>query len=232
MEYETFILKNRSEVERFEELLSQYGGARAQLPLNHISLISAYDKLQDREDGGRIFAALLDIQLSFVLLYCDTHSVGAVWNQNFSKGKLEGGSVLDSPAKFFGKMDVYRFNTSYVLRYRALWDKIMGLLVLVYCPKEYERFINSKSKKKTFRKIADEKEAISNEFVSSLENLLTKFDNTFRTHEAHGTGVLRKFSFTMESMDKNPQIELIGYWNAINDFIIKIGTMFGKEASE
>jgi hypothetical protein len=226
MEFETFSLKNREEVEKFENLLSQYIAQRAQFALSHISLVNAYDVLQEREDGGKIFTALLDIQINFMLLYCDSHSVGATWNQFFSKGKLEGGSVLDSQAKFFGKMDIHRFNTSYILRYRALWDKLMGFLVLLFAPNEYERFCKSKSKKKSFRKIALGVNELSDEFVSNLENMLSKFDNEFRTAEAHGTGVLRKYSFTMEAMHQNPQIELIGYWNMVNDFISKIGNMF------
>jgi len=34
--------------------------------------------------------------------------------------------------------------------------------------------------------------------------ILTAFDNNFRTSEAHGTGVLRKYSFTMASLSENP----------------------------
>lgn len=228
MEYEIFILKDRNEVEQFENLLLQYVSQRAQFAPSHISLLNAYDSLQQRKDGGRIFTALLDVQINFMLLYCDSHNVGAVWNNNFSKGKLEGGSVLDSPAKFFGKMDILRFNSSFILRYRALWDKLMGFIVLLFAPNEYESFIKSKSKKKIFRKIAANIEGLSEESVDNLEEILTNFDNSFRTSEVHGTGVLRKYSFTMESMDKNPQIELIGYWNIVNEFISKIGSMFRK----
>jgi hypothetical protein len=61
-----------------------------------------------------------------------------------------------------------------------------------------------------------------------LEGLITRFDNTFRTSEAHGTGRLRKYSLSMESMVDNPQIELIGFWNAMNGFIAEIGKKFGN----
>lgn len=223
-----FYLKNREEVEKFETLLYQYADARAQFALKHISLVSAFDQLQNRDDGRIIFSALLDIQINFLLIYLDLCTVGATWNANFSKGMLEGGSVLDSPAKFFGKMDIHRFNTSYILRYRAIWDKLMGFLILIETPEKYKRFSEAKSKKRTFKKIATEGKLISEEFVCKLEELLTKFDNTFRTAEAHGTGSLRKYSFTMESIADNPQIELLEYWNELNDFISKrIGEKFG-----
>jgi hypothetical protein len=226
MTAETFTLNSREEVARFEELLDSYASARAQFPLKHISLTSAYDQLQPRPDGGRIFSALLDIQISFLLLYLDSHSVGATWNDLFSKGKLEGGSVLDTPAKFFGKMDIHRFNTAYVLRYRAIWDKLMGLIVLMYAPDDYESFANAKSKKRTFSKMAEKHKFADGQFITTLNDLLTRFDNTFRTSEAHGTGVLRKYSFTMESMADNPQVELVGFWNAMNAFISEFGKVF------
>lgn len=229
MEIETFSLSSREQVEQFESLFDKYLAQRGQFSLKHLSLLEAYDQLQSRDDGGRVFSALLDLQINFSLLYLDSHAVGATWNNYFSKGKLEGGSILDSEEKFFGKMDVHRFNSSYVLRYRALWDKIMGLLVLIIVPHEYERYVSAKSRKKMFRKIALESNLLPEEAVKSLEELLMKFDNSFRTAEAHGTGSLRKYSFTMESMDKNPQIELIGYWNVVNGFIAEFGKLFPRQ---
>jgi hypothetical protein len=223
---ETFALNSREEVIRFENLIDKYATVRAQFPLKHISLIGAYDRLQSRPDGGRIFSALLDIQINFLLLYLDSNDVGGTWNQLFSKGKLEGGSVLDSEAKFFGKMDIHRFNTAYVLRYRALWDKLMGLMILIYAPKEYDAFAGAKSKKRTFAKLAEKHQFAEPQFLENLGELLTEFDNAFRTSEAHGTGVLRKYSFTMESLAENPQIELIRFWNAVNGFIAKFGIIF------
>jgi hypothetical protein len=228
MTAETFTLKSREEVARFEELLDSYVVARAQFSLKHISLTDAYDNLQGDLNGGRIFSALLDIQINFLLLYLDSNSVGATWNGYFSKGKFEGGSVLDSQAKFFGKMDIHRFNTAYVLRYRALWDKLMGLIVLMKAPNDYELFIGAKSRKKTFAKLAEKYKFAKPEFIAKLNDLLSRFDNTFRTSEAHGTGVLRKYSFTMESMAENPQIELIDFWNAMNGFLAEFGKQFSN----
>jgi len=181
LDEEGFSLRDRTEVEKFEELLYRYEAARTKLARKHISLAAAYDNLQERVDGGRIFTALLDIKLSVVLLRCDLFAVGHIWNENFSKGKLEGVSILDSEEKFFGKVDMYRFNTSYFLRYRALWDKIMGILVLAFSPEDYERFADAKSKKKAFRKIATKTSNIPEQFVKAIEGLLTNFDNKFRT---------------------------------------------------
>jgi len=223
---ETFTLNTREEVVQFEDLLDKYATARAQFPIKHISLVDASDYLHVRSDGGRIFSALLDIQINFLLIFLDSTSVGGTWNQLFSKGKLEGGSVLDSEAKFFGKMDIHRFNTAYVLRYRALWDKLMGLMILIYAPSEYDSFSGAKSKKRTFMKMAAKHKFANQQFLEDLNKLLTEFDDTFRTSEAHGTGVLRKYSFTMESLAQNPQIELIRFWNAVNGFVANFAKVF------
>lgn len=55
MATETFVLNTREEVIRFEELLDKYATARAQFPLKHISLISAYECLHTHTEGGEFF---------------------------------------------------------------------------------------------------------------------------------------------------------------------------------
>lgn len=221
-----FKLTNRNEVILFEQRLDEYVNARAKFPLSHISLTCVYDDLQSREDGERVFISMLDLYVSFLLLLCDVTGIGGIWNEHFSKGKLEGGSILDSNEKFFGKMDIHRFSTSYVLRYRAIWDKVMGFLILFYSPKDYETFTASKSKQRTFRKLSQNIVQITPEVVQQIGEVLTEFDNTFRTPEAHGTGALRKWTWLMESLHENPQVELIKFWNVLNGMITQIGKLF------
>ncbi len=222
----SFSLKTRDEVIRFEQLLNEYFHAKSPFQFDYISLVVAYDRLQARDGGGRVFWALIDTYLNFILLTCDIFTVGALWNETFSPGKLVGGSVLDSQAKFFGKMDIHRFASGYIFRYRALWDKIMGLMVMFFSPENYERFAKAKSRKASFRKIAGDIPQISEEMISEMEVTLTRFDNVFRTPEAHGTGSLRRWTFLMESMDKNPQEELFLSWNKMSNAMINIGKLF------
>lgn len=226
---ESFKLRTREDVERFEALMFQYSKARSQVALNHIPLLKAWDQLHHREDGGRVFTSLLDIYLNLHMIYLDLTSVGGTWNSNFSKGKLEGGSVLDSNAKFFGKMDIHRFASAFILRYRAIWDKIMGLLLLLFLPSAYDGFSKSKSKKKSFREAALKIDEIPHEFVAGLLEALEKFDNKFRTAEAHGTGALRKWSLTMEGFEDNPMFELIGHWNFLNQTLITLGGFLNQQ---
>jgi len=88
----------------------------------------------------------------------------------------------------------------------------MGFLILLFCPNDYDVFIEAKSKKRKFTKIAYEKiPQIPSELVRQIEVFVTNFDNSFRTPEAHGPGVLRKYTFLMEPITNNPQIELIGW---------------------
>lgn len=168
MATELLELDSREEVARFEELLDKYATAKTQSPIKHLSLTAAYDHLQSRTDGGRIFSALLDIQVNFHLLYLDLHRVGAAWTQLSSKGMLGGGSALDSQARFFGKLEIHRFNSGYVLRYRALWDKLMGLMILIFAPQEYEAFINAKSKRARFQKLAEKHQFAEPQFLKKI----------------------------------------------------------------
>lgn len=226
-----FKLETREDVERFETLMVQYSEARSQTALNHIPLLRAWDQLHHRDDGGRVFTALLDIYLNLHMVHLDLTSLGRTWNSNFSKGLLEGGSVLDSNAKFFGKMDIHRFASAIILRYRAMWDKIMGFLLLLFSPEDYEGFSKSKSKKKAFRTAAAKVGDIPDEFVTGLLAALKKFDDAFRTPEAHGTGALRKWSLTMEGFEGNPMLDLIGHWNFLNQTLLALGGLFNPKES-
>lgn len=228
MATELLALDSREEVARFEELLGKYATAKTQSPIKHLSLIEAYDHLKARDDGGRIFSALLDIQVNFHLLYLDLHRVGAAWNQLSSKGMLAGGSALNSQARFFGKLEIHRFNSGYALRYRALWDKLMGVMILIYAPHEYESFMSAKSKKIRFQKLAEKHQFAEAQFLKKLDELLTRFDNAFPVPEFHGNEAQANYSFAMESLDHNPQTELIVFWNAVNGFISKFGKIIGK----
>jgi len=137
--FETFKLNSQEEVKLFQDRLNKYVSQRAQVALPHISLVDAYEVLQSRKDGGRVFSALLDLQINFSLIFYDIHSTGSIWNKKFSKSKPSGTSVLDSEEIFSGKMDIHRYFSSFILRYRALFDKLMGLLILTYSPDEYDK---------------------------------------------------------------------------------------------
>lgn len=223
---ETFSLKTRDDVHKFEVMAQKYMTDRASMPLTHINLIQAFDYCSRYKNNEKLFAAIFDIYVNFILIFSDLTSSGGIWNNNFSKGKLEGGTILDSYEKFQGKLDKHRYDTSFIFRYRAIWDKLMGFIVLLAVPEQYEKFNNDLSKKKAFKKIKFSDGFLPDGFQKLIIDHLQDFDDKFRTAEAHGTGRLRKWSFSMQSMDKNPSIELMGYWNVLNSFMRDTGNFF------
>ncbi len=223
MSTNSFTLRNRQEVESFEARLDEYVLAVTGLVVPNIRLVNAYDKLQERDDGGRVFTALLDVQINYRALFCDHARL--IYLQH-ECNKLDGESVLSSTRAFFAKMDLQRLSTCYVLRYRALFAKVMGLTILVASPAEYDKFCKAKSRKSSFVKIVSGLPQIKLGFAERISDLLTDFDNTFRTPEAHGTGSLRKWTFLMEPHWNNPQLKLRRFWNTLNQVLIDIGKMF------
>ncbi|MFH1561854.1 MAG: hypothetical protein ABIF11_00335 [Nitrospirota bacterium] len=218
-----FKLNKRHEVTVFESLLSNYDHETTGFAIKHISLIDAFDKLLHHENGEKIFTALYDIQINNVLLYCDIYPIVNLWNK-LSRENRNKGSILDSKDNFFDKMDIHRLSTSFIFRYRALWDKIMGLHVLILAPNDYDNFIKSKSKRSQFEKIMT-KVSFPKNIIKEIKKILTDFDDKFRTAEAHGTGRFRKMSLLMEPYYENEQVLFIDFANAMNHMIISIGEM-------
>lgn len=168
------------------------------------------------------------MQINFLLLYLDLHSIDATWNQLLSKGKLQAGALFGSKTKFYGTMEIHRFSSAYVFRYRALWEKLMGLMILIYAPDEYESFSSAKSKKLRFQKLAEKHQFAEEQFLNKLGELLNRFDNAFPGDPAYGNGEHYDYSIALESLNVNPEIQLLGFWNAVNGFISKFGKLITK----
>lgn len=236
MNEDFFTLNSREEVIRFVDLLENHEKSRVQVVHNYFPLVKAYDYLLIKKNSTQSFTSILDIYINFTMLKDDCMRVTGIWNDFFSKDKLQGGSILDSQVKFSAKMDIHQASSSYILRYRSLWDKIMGFLVLFFVPEDYDKFVSARSRKKAFRKIVEKDQVISKKinaifhrpYIEVLDEI-ELFDGIYRTPEAHGTGALRKWSLSMQSMIENPSGELIGYWNVINQIIANIGNLFDNE---
>jgi len=148
---DTLRFSSRDEVIAFENMLRDYADDRSQFDWPFISLVHVYDKSQNIENGRRLFYSYFDITLSIILLFCDIYNVCIIESDlynNISSGQPEGKET------FFRRKDMHRYRTSFILRYRALWDKVMGFLILIVSPTDYDSFWKSKSKKKSFKKIA------------------------------------------------------------------------------
>ena len=80
-------------------------------------------------------------------------------------------SVLDDSYAFAGKLDILYNMTSFTLRCRAFWDKIMGILFLLYDDSNYQAFAQSASRKRFFRKRAGSWPSLSSHLLKSLEKV-------------------------------------------------------------
>jgi hypothetical protein len=95
----------------------------------------------------------IDLVLNLRLIWCDMISASRAWGA-LVDAKLATEPALSSEAVFFPRLDMHRYSTSYIFRYRALWDKVMGFVILFFAPHRYDEFANAKSKRRTFSKIA------------------------------------------------------------------------------
>ena len=231
MELEHFKLNNEEEVKLFSERLDGFQKSMIVHSLPYIDLNVAFKNLQEYSEGGRLFTALLDLKLNFVMLNIDSSKAGGTWNQYFSKGKFEGGSVLDNQMKFNGKAEMQYYHGNFIPRYRAIWDKIMGILILMFKSESYDKYRRARSRKKEFEKLCKNIPQIPDEFAENIIKGIADFDHSFRTPEVHGTGTIRKWSFTMYSLHETPLIEFGKYWNWLLPILSEIDRIL-KEMKE
>ena len=216
-----FKLEGKDEVVIFEKLLNYYTKEKSGLSISHISLSEAYEKLQRVSDGGRVFTALIDILINVTLLKCEMVPAEIARRKLCNTEQPE--TVLDSPNFFIDLMDLHRLNTAFIFRYRALWDKMMGFLILVLTPSDYDKFCEAKSKKRFFKNCMLKIKNFPRDLIHNIDRLLRDFDNKYRTPEAHLTGSMRKYSFSKVYFDENTQFLLLEFWTPMNEMLIEIG---------
>ena len=104
-------------------------------------------------------------------------------------------------------------NIDIALRYRAFYDKFMGILVLALCPDDYDSFIKADSRKKEFgKKMVGHLDSSS---IKSLIASISHLDDTFRTPEVHQTGRMRKWVLSSQDLFLDNEFDLLGYMNDI-----------------
>jgi hypothetical protein len=222
----TFEISTAEEVGAFESGINLYVKSKTGFDsLAHFSLVRVQQALLDDPDGGRLFAAIVDLRISLSLLEQHVLALGGLSNKSIPSADDEKVG-WDHHSSFILRMEIHDHANAFVLRFRSIWDKIMGILVLRLQPDRYDSFCQSKSKKKSFRKIFPTHSVVPVAFVDAAEKIIQSFDDRHRTPEAHGTGTLRKVSFTWTELQSSSPMALLGYWNFLNDVVHTLAKVF------
>lgn len=186
------------------------------LPLRNLH---DYVYLQNENcDKDKLMVMFVDFKITFVEV-SNTYYKFVITNNKIIELNSTDISVL--------KIEAHDIFVTFVLKYRSLWDKIMGILVLVYFDKnKYEIFCKSRSRKNHFKKLFVN-HLVWNKielYYSSLDD----FDNQYRTPEAHYDGRARKETIfnTGKYLDNEYHKTIVDkYFNPMMDFVNVFGQL-------
>ncbi len=230
-----FKLNTITEIKIFQEGLKNYfeknsGGFNQS---NYFDLIK-WEQLcrGNKEYGSKIFGMVQDIKIN--LTFADLNVVKSMCHLESYYTKFQKDSILEDVEMLSHSITVLNSLSDYSFRMRALIDKIMGIIILLQLPKEYDSFRKARSRKKKFKKLIVENKIDSFCNLESFYNLVEYLDNTFRTPEALSVGSLKKYALTphlYKNGNEDDKLSFFPYFN--NNFISWIGTLedsiFGKK---
>lgn len=217
-----FSLNNKEEVKRFSELIERYVNEETHLPFHGIDIPRWFDKCMamEEEKGGKLFPAILDLKITFAFVYIDFYKTIPGYEALNSK---ETPNIMSDPALFKQKTALLHDNIDMAIRFRTFYDKLMGVLVLMYCPDNYKK-LGKPSKNKPGSRKADFKKYmdgyIDSESLDSLYTTISELDDKFRTPEIHQTGRMRKWVLGGRDSFLDNAISLGGYFNNILNLAI------------
>jgi hypothetical protein len=201
MERIGFKINSKEEADKFEELLLKLHDDKFDFPGKILfglgEIFEVCQKFKPRY-GGRVFTSILDIAITHSNCVNELYDCFTTWNKYFAQGNLYGittDSIFTHDKFLEGRFFYHRHLLSFIFTFRALWDKIMGLHFLVFNLSEYDSFIKSHEKKKKFLKNFENHKLVDAAIIKYVKEDLQSFDDSYRTQEAHNTGVLRKYTF-------------------------------------
>lgn len=213
-----FKIDSTEEARQFDEFLAEYQKSRQAPVIGHIPLENVFAILKHHPEKGRLFAYFIELQLQHALLNCDLSEISSLLDQKASGTEVDG---------FCHRVSLLRANSDFIFRYRAIWDKIMAIIILLRAPDQFQKFATADSRKKYFRKIEKETGLIPREFVDHVIETTTAFDNKYRTEEAHGSGSARKWSSgQLPDDDESPQYDMFWAWNSLHEVMAKLKDAF------
>lgn len=207
-----FVLQNREEVTSFEAMLNQHVETETHLSFHSLNLALAFDYCMElEENGAKLFAALLDLKITIAFLFID----GIKYAPDFNAlNRKDGANVLKDEALFNKKIKMLHHNIDLAIRYRAFYDKFMGIVIMLLNPSQYGKFL-TKSKKESskakFKKMT--KGLLDDESIDTLIKQVTYLDENYRTPEVHQTGSMRTWVLTSQDLFLDKQLNLMNYFN-------------------
>lgn len=187
----------------------------------HFPLKQMEQLFRGHKDHGKLLGALIDLKMTFHFSANDFSYACGVYNEQLHQRVLSGRTSTEI---FASKILFLRYLNSFVLRCRSFWDKAMGVLVLVYNPLQYEKFVKAKSRRSQFKKAM--KNYLTDESIASIDKLINMLDTQFRTAEAHQTGTLRTWIF--KHWDVNPMNTPMGYLLTIHNMTLEFAEQISK----
>lgn len=204
-----FTLHDRNEVASFEAMLNKHVEAETNLSFHSLNLALAFDYCMAlKENGAKLFAALLDLKITIAFLFID----GIKYAPDFNAlNRKDGTNVLKDEALFYKKIKMLHHNIDLTIRYRAFYDKFMGVTIMLLNPSKYKDYNNAKSCKKVFANLV--KDQLDDESISMLIKQVTYLDENYRTPEVHQTGSMRTWVLTSQDLFLDKQLNLMNYFN-------------------
>lgn len=204
-----FILRNREEVAAFDAMLNKHAETETHLPFHSLNLIKAFDYCMALKDsGGKLFAALLDLKITIAFLFID----GIKYAPDFNAlNRKDGANILEDEVLFNKKIKKLHHNIDLAIRYRAFYDKLMGLIVMLLNPAKYEDYNNAKKRKRVFPSLV--KGILDDDSLATLLEQVTYLDENYRTPEVHQTGSMRTWVLTSQDLFIDKQLNLMNYFN-------------------
>jgi hypothetical protein len=214
---EFFTPRSSADAYRLDELLDEYCRRRGVTYIAHLSLGAVSEFVKRECRSGRVFDFCVELQIQNVMLRLDINDLSRSLRHN-------GAAPLSEHDAFCHRMDVLRLNSDVVFRYRAIWDKVMSVIIQLIAPHEFERFQSAKSRKKRFAKITGSSSALPAGFVDHIIRTTGDFDNLFRTPEAHGSGSTRRWVTGEAAEWDSIQADIFWAGNALNRVLLALGT--------
>jgi len=213
------------EVGAFERMVQECHLALTGAPaFEWASLEDGWVVFHQFKNGGRPFSALLDLRLAVFALQCELMEIR---NEVSAESRREAAGEPPDPQ---ARLKLFRINSSYILRTRAILDKVMGFVVMTAHPEEYDSFRRKKrSRKKAFEKLSASRTQAIGPLSTYLGGFIDLFDRSYRTAEAHDTGSVRTWVFGKIGGFDGPQADMFSAWNSLHPLLSLIGSAL-KEA--